>query len=472
MKKITSLTLTTIVLFILHFSTGFAQPGSLDPTFNSAPDLQGSVNTSAIQSDGKILFGGGFVYYNGITIPRIARLFPNGTLDTSFDSGFDITTSSFLSKLIILDDGKILVVGKFTSYNGTPINNIARLHQDGSLDTTFDPGTGANDYIRGMVIQNDGKIIISGFFTTYDGTPRKNIARLNPDGSLESSFNGTGVSGGGIVDIKIQSDDKVFIGGDFTSYNGTARNRIARLNPDGTLDTSFDPGSGAENNVMNILIQDDGKIIIGGFFTAYDGVARNRIARLNSDGSLDTTFDYVSGTDSVILMIAKQNDGKIIIGGEFTSYNGTAINRIARLNTDGSLDTTFNPGSGPSHNLNTITFQSDGKIIIGGSFTHYDGTPINRIARLNGGTLSIDDFGSSLNNITISPNPANDLVNINNIPDGSTVTVIDMTGKLISTFKNTNNNSSISTTNLVSGIYILKIENNGSVAHKKLIVNN
>ena len=156
-----------------------------------------------------------------------------------------------------------------------------------------------------------------------------------------------------------------------------------RLNADGSLDTSFNPGSGANSVVTSIALQPDNKIIIGGEFTSYNGTARNYIARLNADGSLDTSFNPGSGANSTVYSVALQPDNKIIIGGEFTSYNGTARNRLARLNADGSLDTSFNPGSGASNTVYSIALQPDNKIIIGGYFTSYNGTDRNRLARLN-----------------------------------------------------------------------------------------
>ena len=124
---------------------------------------------------------------------------------------------------------------------------------------------------------------------------------------------------------------KILIGGTFTFYGGVGRNRIARLNADGSLDAGFDPGLGADNDVWAIAVQGDGKILIGGDFTSYDGTARNRLARLNADGSLDTTFDPGSGADSTVFRIAVQGDGRILIAGAFTEYDGTPRNRIARI---------------------------------------------------------------------------------------------------------------------------------------------
>ncbi|MBW8051254.1 MAG: T9SS type A sorting domain-containing protein, partial [Cytophagales bacterium] len=360
--------------------------GILDSTFTVGTGANSPVRTTSIQSDGKIIIGGGFFSYNGTTRNRIARLNADGTLDGIFTVGTG--ANDYVYTTSIQSDGKIIIGGFFTSYNGTAINYIARLNADGTLDSTFTVGTGADWTVETTSIQSDGKIIIGGSFTSYNGTARNRIARLNANGTLDSTFTvGTGANGA-VRTTSIQSDGKIIIGGNFTSYNGTARNKIARLNADGTLDGTFTVGTGADSRVYTTSIQSDGKIIIGGQFTSYNGTARNRIARLNADGTLDSTFTVGTGASSWVYTTSIQSDGKIIIGGQFTSYNGTVRNRIARLNTDGTLDSTFTVGTGASSIVRTTSIQSDGKIIIGGNFTSYNGTARNHIARLNAdGTL-------------------------------------------------------------------------------------
>ncbi|MEM6321521.1 MAG: delta-60 repeat domain-containing protein, partial [Bacteroidota bacterium] len=164
---------------------------------------------------------------------------------------------------------------------------------------------------------------------------------LSQDGSLDTSFDPGSGTNATVQSVAVQSDGKVLIGGDFTTVNGTSRARIARLNADGSLDTSFDPGSGTNGDVQSVAVQSDGKVLIGGFFTTVDGTGRRRIARLNADGSLDTSFDPGSGTNATVQSVAVQSDGKVLIGGDFTSVDGTSRNSIARLNADGSLDTSF-----------------------------------------------------------------------------------------------------------------------------------
>jgi uncharacterized delta-60 repeat protein len=355
-----------------------------DPAFNPGTGANGDIRTTAIQSDGKIIIGGEFTSYNETGRNRIARLNTDGSLDAGFNPGTG--ADGIIYTTAIQSDGKIIIGGNFTAYNGTARNRIARLNTDGSLDASFNPGTGTNGYIATTAIQSDGKIIIGGQFTSYNGTARNYIARLNTDGTLDAGFNpGAGASNQflatSILTAAIQSDGKIIIGGDFVSYNGTARNRIARLNTDGTLDASFNPGTGANSYILTTAIQSDGKIIIGGAFTSYDGTARNYVARLNTDGILDAGFNPGTGANQFIQTTVIQSDGKIIIGGWFTSYDGTVINRIARLNSDGTLDAGFNPGTGANSTIYTTSLQSDGKIIIGGAFTSYNGTGRNRIAR-------------------------------------------------------------------------------------------
>ncbi len=335
--------------------------------------------TAAI--DDWIYAGGGFTAVNGTPRNYIARLNSDGSLDTSFNPGSGMNNA--VLALALQSDGKPIVGGFFTTANGTPRNYIARLNGDGSLDTSFDPGSGMNNAVLPLALQSNGKLVVGGAFTAVNGTPRNYIARLNGDGSLDTSFDpGSGMNFG-VRDIALQPDGKPVVGGAFTAVNGTTRNRIARLNADGSLDASFNPGTGMDDYIEALALQSDGKPFVGGNFTTVNGTSRNRIARLNSDGSLDTSFNPGSGMDSTVFALTLQPDGKPLVGGSFTTVNGTSRNRIARLNSDGSLDTSFNPGLGMDDAVNAIALQLDGKPIVGGVFTAVNGTSRNYIARLN-----------------------------------------------------------------------------------------
>jgi len=367
--------------------------GVLDTGFNVGTGANRNVRTTSIQSDGRVIIGGGFTIYSGTTTNRIARLHSNGVLDTGFNVGTGASGGfNIVNTTSIQPDGRVIIGGGFTIYSGTTTNRIARLHSNGVLDTDFNIGTGANSNVCTTSIQLDGRVVIGGFFTVYSGTIRNRIARLHSNGVLDTDFNvGTGANNV-VSTTSIQSDGKIIIGGSFGSYSGTTRNSIARLHSNGVLDTDFNVGTGANNTVSTTSIQSDGRVIMGGAFTSYSGTAINRIARLHSNGILDTDFNVGTGANGTVETTSIQSDGKVIMGGRFTSYSGTTTNRIARMHSNGVLDTDFNVGTGANSFVDTTSIQSDGKVIIGGVFTLYSGTTRNRIARLHSNGVLDTDF--------------------------------------------------------------------------------
>ena len=384
--------------------------------FNSA----GLVRSIFTQSDGKILVGGSFTTYNGTTSNYIIRLNSDGSIDNSFviGTGFDYWVYS----IFVQSDGKILVGGSFTNYNGTSANRIIRLNSDGSIDGSFVYGTGfgstINIRVQEIAIQSDGKILVGGYFSQYKGVSSSFIIRLNTDGSKDTSF----VIGSGFnnsVDtIVIQSDGKIVVGGRFTSYNGTTANYIIRLNSNGSIDSSFVYGTGFDlsgfGGVFAISIQSNGKILLGGVFTTYNGIGANNIVRLNTDGSVDTSFVYGIGFSNGFIFcrvnsIVIQTNDKILIGGSFSDYNGTVAYSIIRLNSDGSVDTSFVTGQGfddGNGEVFTLIIQSNNKILVGGLFGLYNGAGANNIVSLNsitnytisGGSVDYNFFVQGLNN--------------------------------------------------------------------------
>jgi uncharacterized delta-60 repeat protein len=339
------------------------------------------VYTTSIQSDGKIIIGGFFTFYSGIASNRIARLNTDGSYDPTFSIGDGFNNLPYTSS--IQPDGKIILGGYFTSYSGISSNRIARLNTDGTYDSTFTIGTGFDSNVFTTSIQSDGKIIVGGVFTSYSGISSNRIARLNSDGTYDSTFSiGDGFNSF-IYTSSIQSDGKIIVGGSFTSYSGISSNRIIRLNTDGSYDSTFSIGDGFNSLPYTSSIQPDGKIILGGFFTFYSGISSNRIARLNTDGSYDSTFSVGNGFNSSVLSLSIQSDGKIIAGGDFSSYSGISSNRIARLNSDGTYDSTFDIGTGFSDSVRTLSIQSDGKIIVGGGFNGYNDSINLYLTRLN-----------------------------------------------------------------------------------------
>ena len=350
----------------------------------------------AIQPDGKIIIGGDFLVYNGVSRIGIARLNADASLDTTFVPGNSIGLNSEVDAIAVQPDGKILIGGEFTTYQGFSRTRIARLNANATLDMSFVPGIGAEDDVLSIVIAADGKIVIGGEFTGYDTNLSPGIARLTSNGSFDPTFEVVEGMSGAVRGVAI-SEGKILVAGDFFSYNMVSRNAIARLNLDGSLDTTFNPGTGANDDAFAVAVQADGKILLGGDFTNYNGTARNYVARINPDGSLDMTFNPGMGANNPVRAILVQADGKILLGGHFTNYNGIARNGIARLNADGSLDTTFDPGTGLDGHIRAMALQSDGRICIGGAFGNYNDASRNSIAGVKGDLFITWPAGDSTN---------------------------------------------------------------------------
>jgi uncharacterized delta-60 repeat protein len=250
-------------------------------------------------------------------------------------------------------------------------------------DSGFNPNV--NNTVYCIAVQADGKILLGGYFSSVGAATYNLVARLNADGTVDSSFNNPNLSGVYVDNIAVQTDGKILIGGPFTTVGGLANRYFARLNADGTVDSTFN-NPNPSSQVNGIMILADGKILIDGSFSAGGG-AYNFVDRLNADGTVDSTFNNPTGNAgrSVGSMVV-QTDGKILIAGGFT-------NQITRLNADGTLDTNFNATTGAA--VNGVTVQSDGQIVIGGVFPTVDGNPCYYIARLYNSaasqTLSVPD---------------------------------------------------------------------------------
>lgn len=363
-----------------------AQPGTIDFSFDTGPDS--STYVTLTQPDGKILVGGIFDNYDGVSRNGIARINADGSLDTSFNPGTGITgTDDEIFCMVLQPDGKIVIGGVFTSYNGVPRGNIARINADGSLDTSFDlGGVGANGEVITIARQSTGKLVIGGLFSQYNGVTRR-LVRLNTDGSLDTSFNvGTGPNSY-VWTSSVLPDDKLYVGGGWSTFNSVSANSIIRLNADGTRDNTFTNSRFTNNAVLSHALQPDGKIIICGYFTSYGLVqtTRNRIVRINNDGTLDNSFNVGTGLNALPLTLTRQPNGKTIVGGDFTTYNGTTVNRIVRLNDDGSIDSSFQSGTGMDAILYHTAFQPDGKIILAADALTYNGNTTRPfLVKING----------------------------------------------------------------------------------------
>ncbi len=387
--------------------------GSLDTTFdsdgkvttgflNNVPD---AANAVIIQPDGRIIAVGFTRMSNNNNIFAVVRYNADGSLDTTFDGDGKVTTSFFGSSdtaysVALQSDGKIVVGGLAFSSLPTTDVALARYNTNGSLDTTFD-GDGkvttdfsnGNDRASGIAIQPDGKIVAGG--STRPGPNNVSvllIARYNSNGSLDTSFDGDGKvttdfpnsreQGGPVL---LQPDGKIVVAGySDTQQFSDADFALARYNPNGSLDTTFDFDGKVTSNVavigqpssaQAVAVQSNGKIIVAG----YGKNTQNNdfvLVRYNDNGSLDTSFDgdgqvltdFINGNDQAFA-VAVQTDGKIIAAG-YASNGNNDFAALARYNSNGSLDTSFGNGGkittgvlGIYDYIYELIVQPDGKIV-------------------------------------------------------------------------------------------------------------
>ncbi|MBX2999923.1 MAG: delta-60 repeat domain-containing protein [Caldilineaceae bacterium] len=349
-----------------------------DPDFN--PTVNNAINSLALQADGKIVLGGVFTEINGQPRSRVARLNADGSLDPDFMPGEGNFT---VNTVAVQADGKILVGGSFTMLGGAARSSLGRLNADGSLDDSFNPGMmngAAPGQVHAMAVQTDGKILVGGQFNSLGGQPRFNIGRLNSDGSVDADFNPGADST--VNALQVQPDGKILVGGAFLTLSGESRPYFGRLHPDGALDSVFTPT--LNNRVQAITLQPDGKILIGGTFGC-PGYSSNIVLRLEVDGAPDETFFHCAGNrnhwfDGAIRALVLQPDGRILVGGLFLRMNDQPYETLGRLNGDGVPDSTFNPTTNGS--VHALALLVDESILVAGTFGEIGGRPQPFAARL------------------------------------------------------------------------------------------
>ncbi|MGO8678444.1 MAG: hypothetical protein ACLQVX_21590 [Limisphaerales bacterium] len=346
------------------------------PAFPQTPGADGfnpgaGASALAIQPDGKVLVGGEFGTLAGQPCNGFGRLNADGTFDSSFNgsaSGLEGSGCN-VNSIEVQADGKILVGGTFTILDGQPRSCLGRLNADGTLDSEFNPGVGlanqgpgASPSVVVLAVQADGKILVGGNFTSLAGQPCTRFGRLNPSGTLDTSFAAENTAGEA-VSLAFQPDGKILVGGSL-DLDGGQSSGIGRLNADGSWDNQFSPQTNPVVSVSSVAVQTDGKILLGGSFGTLDGQPRNNIARLNADGTVDPSFN--PGADDQVFSLVVQANGQILVGGAFQTLGGQPRSYLGRLNPDGTADTLFNPGADMW--VQALAIQADGSVLVGGSF--------------------------------------------------------------------------------------------------------
>ena len=356
--------------------------------FNPLPGVPPT--TLAVQAEGKVILAGNFLDIGIVPRERIARFDVDGSLDASFqDPGIDGEIKTIAVQL----DGKILLGGNFDAAGTTPRHYLARLNADGSLDATFaDPGLNAT--VWAIAVQPaDGKVLVVGDFTLATATvSRRGMARFNVNGTLDNGFADPqfdptlGFSP--VRCIALQADGHVLVGGAFTHVGSASHFYFARFSSSGAFDSTFPVGN--EPQVAAIVVAPDGSI-----FANVPG--QGEILKYSATGVVDTT--YVSAvTDGETNSMVLQPNGKIVIGGTFQLVGTDAHHALARLNANGSLDTTLADlhfsfdATHPNGYISGVAAQSDGKLAVIGNFTLANSQARQYVARVVTGDAAVSTF--------------------------------------------------------------------------------
>jgi uncharacterized delta-60 repeat protein len=338
------------LIVALWASSNAPAQSALDNTFNTT--LNGWVSTIAVQADGKILVGGSFTTVNGVSKNNLARLNPNGSLDSSFTP-----SAQFVSRIVVRD-GKIYVAAG---------DGLRRFDVSGTLDWLYPMSVATFD------VDSQQRVIFGGQFTRIENQYHRNLARLGANGILDAAFApSVGCCVGEGVNAILAQGDAMVVGGFFQSINGSPVLHFGRINNDGSNDVGFH-GS-ADSQVLSLAATADGKI-----FRA----SQQTLARHLGDGSLDPAFNDVSAggsSDDRFVTVAVQTDGRPVVGGNFSFDGGVTRKHVARLNSDGAVDSSF--AIEPNDTVQAIAIQTDGSILIGGNFTAVNGSPRTALARI------------------------------------------------------------------------------------------
>lgn len=378
-------------------------PGGVDDTYNAIPGINGPVLSLDQQTDGSIVAGGSFNLVNGTPRNNFARLNPDGTTDILGFLNGQSGVNGVVNALVSQTDDRVLLGGLFTTVNGVVRNRLARVMTDGSLDTSFNPGVGADDAVNALAegfLGGARRIYAGGVFQNINSQPRPYLARLDNAGNVDTSFNiGIGPNAT-VYAIAVYSTNspnagKLLVGGAFTSFNATPVSYLVRLNADGSVDTNYLASLGVNAPVRAIAIANDDSVLVGGDFTnafdAYGTYPSPHLVRIYEDGGgvIDEFFsqNLADGPNGRVNALAIQVDNKILAGGEFSQFNGVTRNNFTRVNDDGTLDTAVNFGTGADASVYAVLSQTyDQAMVLGGGFSKFNGIARDHIVRLYGGS--------------------------------------------------------------------------------------
>ena len=420
----------------------------------------GSVYSIGSHSD-SIFIGGLLSFYNGNEVFDLAQLNFDGSFNKYISTDTIHDPSSFIGTPHLLCYADKVIYSK----NKYQVGYLFRMNRNGSIDSSFTHGKveqismttdwvlntqkKVDGLIESLTIDFQGRIVVGAYnerLNLFDGpkvwpnyshnpyrpvgaaSRSRSLNRLFPNGAFDTTFYCN--TYGTIFCTASQPDGKIIVGCSEKNIVDTSYYKyLFRVNNDGSLDTNFHQGTGLNGRLRDIEVLPDGKILLAGDFTEYNGQFANHLTRLNADGTLDKSFTPGTGPNYPVECMAIQSDGKILLGGYFYSYDGTMISKICRINEDGTFDDTFNPGGfGANAGVRAIAIQEDGNILIGGDFTTYNGVPRTKIARLIGDapqdTCALKLYFTDVMDYTCNGSLATATVNIKHAQGASTISWI------------------------------------------------
>lgn len=370
-KRASSLGIWISVAFVLLFSLhrGLADPPLVD-SFDAG--LAGDFHTAVVMPDGRVLVGGQLLAIGQTSNRGVFRYDTVGNLDSTFSGpqGGTVVT------LAPLPDGTVLAGGifQFFSQDGAKHNNLARLKPDGSVDSSFQ--TSADNIVMAIHVMEDGRILIGGQFSFVNGASRNCLARLLPNGQLDPTFKPSPASGY-INSLDTLSDGTVLAGGEFSIIDIPTIKGVARFDSTGKVDIHFKPSTDAA--VVSMDVQPDGSLLIGGFFNSVNGVAQASLARILPNGDLDDTFK--PSLEGPVFSVATLMDGRVLAAGNIGTVEGSPFGRMALFSNTGKADFSFIPYF--DRDVLSLALQPDGRILASGSFQLVSGNFHTGVARLN-----------------------------------------------------------------------------------------
>lgn len=355
--------------------------GTWDPTFSTGTGANATIWEVEELPNGQLIAVGDFTTFNGVVYSGVLRLQANGAIDNTFVSpGSNLFNQQRFKAIGVQSNGKYIIAGKVVTLTGSN-QQVYRFNTNGTIDNTFSSLGSIAGQIEACAVQSDDKIILAGSIQNYNNIPVKNLFRINSNGPIDNTYAGNSVFNSTVSELHHLSNDDVIITGGFTLANLKRKKCFAKLEANGALVEGFPNVEGFDTEVLDIQVQTDDKVIAVGNFSYFENIPSPRIIRLTDDGDYDPTFNVGQGANDQVNACLIESSGKIIIGGKFSQYNGQGIWYLARLNTNGTLDNTFPVNV--NGEITRIHELPNGDYFIAGNFTNVNGTNINRIAKIS-----------------------------------------------------------------------------------------